>query len=156
MRDLRVDAMVARLLPADLLDELRCGPHPSRYRCQICLDEGGLIGGDPTSLVPGELVGPVPSHALATRRQGRDRAAPAHHPRRVASRRARPRQPSGPAHRPDGPVHGRPCPLPVSRQPACAGGHTRSSAAAAFAVAKAAGLGRVAAGCVTVEWARPV
>ncbi|MBL7492133.1 hypothetical protein I6A60_33415 [Frankia sp. AgB1.9] len=51
MRDLRVDPLVARLLPADLLDELRCGPHPGRYRCQICLEDGDLAGGDPTSLV---------------------------------------------------------------------------------------------------------
>ncbi|ADP82559.1 hypothetical protein [Pseudofrankia inefficax] len=51
MRDLRVDPLVASLLPADLLDELRCGPHPGRYRCQLCLEEGDLAGGDPTSLV---------------------------------------------------------------------------------------------------------
>jgi len=51
MRDLRVHPAVARLLPADLLEELRSGPHPSRYLCRVCKREGDLTAGDPTSLV---------------------------------------------------------------------------------------------------------
>jgi hypothetical protein len=51
MRDLRVHPMVAGLLPADVLDELRCGPHPGRYQCPVCDEEGDLSGGEPTSVV---------------------------------------------------------------------------------------------------------
>jgi hypothetical protein len=51
MRDLRVHPLVERLLPGDVLDDLHKGPHPSRYRCPVCGQEGDLGGGEATSLV---------------------------------------------------------------------------------------------------------
>jgi hypothetical protein len=51
VRDLRVAPAVAALLPADLLAQLRAGPHPSTSRCAACQGAGNLAAGDATALL---------------------------------------------------------------------------------------------------------